>query len=114
MPEMRRVDALTLRQWQRDGKDMVLLDVLPEAVFRRGHLPGAINIVSDDVIERSAAELPDKHRLIVVYCASARCKRAMRAAKRLEDLGYRNLVHFAGGKEEWNAEGLAMQGEEGA
>lgn len=33
------------------GEALVVIDTLPEPIFRKGRLPGAINIPSDDIIQ---------------------------------------------------------------
>jgi len=69
------IDTETLRQWQHEGRDFVLIDTLPPGSFAGGHLPGAINIVSDHIRTQASKRLPDMNATIVVYCASAQCKR---------------------------------------
>ena len=98
---MKAINADTLRDWQRQGREFILVDTLPTRTFAEGHLPGAINLVSDNVLDEAPAALPDKDATIVVYCASDRCKRAGRAAERLVSVGYTDIHHFVGGKEAW-------------
>ena len=105
----KHIDAETLRSWQTDGRDFVLVDTLPPAAFAKGHLPGALHIMSDDILRLAMTMLPDRQQMIVVYCASINCKRAGLAAARLERLGYANVTHFAGGKREWLAAGLPLE-----
>jgi rhodanese-related sulfurtransferase len=87
---------------------LIVVDTLPDTAFAKGHLPGAINIRSDDIIDAAPERLPDKDTEIVVYCASPRCQRAGKAAARLERLGYTRVRHFEGGKEDWRAAGLPL------
>ena len=49
------------------GDDFVLLEVLPEDAYRRGHLPGAILFQDMSGIPEI---LPDKGAEIVAYCSS--------------------------------------------
>ena len=104
-----RLDAETLQGWLSDGREITLVDTLPPAAFEKSHLPGAIHIMSDDILELALSLLPDKQRVIVVYCASENCKRAGLAAERLETLGYTNIHHFTGGKRAWTEAGYALQ-----
>jgi rhodanese-related sulfurtransferase len=46
----------------------VVLDVLTREAYAKAHIPSAINIPLADLRERAPAELPDRHREIVVYC----------------------------------------------
>ncbi len=90
------------------GDDFVLIDTLPETAFHKGHLPGAINIRSDDILAEAPRRIPDKDADIVVYCASETCKRAGLSAERLLSLGYTRVLHYVGGKKDWVAAGLPL------
>ncbi len=99
------IDADTVRAWQVAGVDFTLVDTLPPSAFQKGHLPGAIHIMSDNILGQAAQVLPDKAAPVVVYCASERCRRAGLSAARLESLGYTDVYHFAGGKRAWQEAG---------
>ena len=49
------------------GDDFVLLEVLGEASYRRGHLPGAIRLQDTT---RALELFPDKDTFVVAYCSS--------------------------------------------
>lgn len=102
---MNTIDTQTLRDWQLQGRKFFLVDTLPAQSFAKGHLPGAINIVSDDILQRAPDVLPDRNAPVVVYCASAACKRAGLSAERLASLGYTQIHHFVGGKKPGSARG---------
>ena len=106
---MKTIDAKTLHAWQIDQRDFVLVDTLPTAAYNKGHLPGAVHIVSDNILNLSPSRLPDRQQVIVVYCASIDCKRAGLSAERLESLGYGRVYHFIGGKREWIAAGFPLE-----
>ncbi|TFH87471.1 rhodanese-like domain-containing protein [Billgrantia azerbaijanica] len=106
---MTTINTATLRNWQTRGQTFLLVDTLPADSFAKGHLPGAINIVSDDILEEGPRRLPDKQATIVVYCASKDCKRAGKAAERLARLGYTEVYHYVGGKRAWQADGLPLE-----
>lgn len=95
---MNHIDTKTLRAWQQDGRDFILIDTLPASVFKADHLPGAVNLVSDDIMKQASERLPDPHAVIVVYCASTACQSAGLSAERLERLGYTQVYHYAGEK----------------
>ena len=64
-------------------------------------------------MRRAPQVVPDKHAPIVVYCASAACKRAGLSAERLERLGYTQVHHCVSGKKGWLAAGLPLDQEAG-
>ena len=82
------------------GEAFILVDTLPEAAYRKHHLPGAINIPSDDIVTVAPDRIPDRGAEIVVYCANGPCKRSLPAAERRETPGYRRVSDYHGGKAE--------------
>lgn len=107
--ELQQIDLKTLRNWQIDRRDFVLVDTLPATAYNKGHLPGALHIMSDDILDHASVLLPDRQMEVVVYCASAKCKRAGLSAGRLETLGYTRVFHFVGGKRDWIAAGFPLE-----
>lgn len=74
--------------------DYVILDVRTQEEYDQGHIPGAINIANEFIGTDEIPELPNKNRLIMVYCRSG--NRSKQAAQKLVDLGYTNIVEFGG------------------
>ncbi len=94
----------------RSDESLVVVDALSPLSYAGAHLPGAINIPShtpDTTIER---RIPDRDTSVVVYCANPSCESSVEVAERLIELGYRNVRHFAGGKEDWRDAGLPLEG----
>lgn len=59
-----------LKQKMDCKDDFFLVETLPEAAYNHAHLPGAINLLPDQVIVLAPHLLPDKNADIVVYCGS--------------------------------------------
>lgn len=74
-----------------------LLDVRTVEEFRRGHLPGAINIPVQE-LDRRLAEVGPAARDVVVYCRSG--SRSSRAAQLLREHGF-TKVHNLGPMTAW-------------
>ena len=72
----------------------VILDTRTQEEFAEGHIPGAILIPYDEVMEKAEGILTDKDQLILVYCRSGR--RSKLAAADLVALGYTNIKEFGG------------------
>ena len=72
----------------------VILDTRTQEEFEEGHIPGAILIPYDEVMEKAEGILTDKEQLILVYCRSGR--RSKLAAADLVTLGYTNIQEFGG------------------
>ena len=80
---------------------VTVVDALPASYFEQVHLPGAVNLVEDEVTERAAALLPDKDAAIVTYCSNAACGNSQAVANRLERLGYTNVRKYRDGIQDW-------------
>lgn len=105
---MNTIALADLRQ-RLDTHSVVLFEVLPEASFAAGHLPGAFAMPLERIREVATEVAPDKTRAIVLYCASDTCLNSHVAAEKLERLGYRSVAVYAGGKAEWAAAGLPLE-----
>ena len=106
---MRTIDAATLHARLERGERPHLLDARRPEDYAQGHLPGAVSLISDDVLERAPSVFPDRGAEIITYCGMLSCRRSTRAAERLESLGYTDVVEFPGGVEEWVAAGYELE-----
>jgi rhodanese-related sulfurtransferase len=104
------VTAEELRRRLEDGDSFVLVDALAPMVYAHSHLPGAINLPAASVDpHRVARRIPDRSTEIVVYCSSEECEDSHVTAAKLVQLGYTNVKHYAGGKDEWRDLGLPLE-----
>lgn len=86
------------------------MDALAPMVYAHSHLPGAINVPPSAVDPtRLAKRVADLGTEIVVYCSNPDCDDSVVTARRLEALGYTNVHHYAGGKDEWRERGLPLE-----
>ncbi len=93
----------------------VILDVREAHEYKKGHVPGAVNVprgVLEFRIDELEAfeDLTDEGRFdkpILVYCRSG--KRAALATARLQEMGYSNVKSIEGGYKAWQAEGLPVE-----
>jgi rhodanese-related sulfurtransferase len=104
------IDCETLRKMIAARDAFVLVDALPAIAYAGAHLPGATNIPPARVDELAARRIPDQSSEVVVYCANPDCESSVEVAQRLIELGYRNVRHFAGGKQAWREAGLPLEG----
>ncbi|MCA1718462.1 MAG: rhodanese-like domain-containing protein [Actinobacteria bacterium] len=91
------------------GEEFVLVDALSAKHYQSSHLPGAINLPYEFVDEAESL-LPDKDAEIVVYCMNVDCEASAEETRELEGMGYRNVRHYAGGKQDWIRAGLPLEG----
>ena len=72
----------------------IIIDVRRQDEYDAGHIPGAVLIPNESIIDKQPAELPDLDQIILVYCRSGR--RSKEAAQKLADMGYTNVYEFGG------------------
>ena len=93
-----------------NGDAFVLVDALAPMVYAHSHLPKAINLPPSDIdAARVARRIPDLNTEIVVYCSGPDCDDSVATAGRLRELGYTNVRHYTGGKNEWRDAGLPLE-----
>lgn len=83
------------------------METLTPEQFQEGHLPGAINIPTDQIEEQAPGQL-HKGDPIVVYCASSDCSASPKAARKLVDMGYTHVTDFEAGKAGWREAGFEL------
>ena len=76
------------------GEEHIILDTREQDEFDDGHIPGAILIPYTEIENKAIEQMPDKDKLILVYCRSGR--RSKIAAESLAKLGYNNVKEFGG------------------
>lgn len=97
-------EAITMME---EETDYIILDVRTPEEFADKHIPGAINIPNETIGTEEIPELPDKDRLIMVYCRSG--NRSKQASEKLATLGYTNIVEF-GGINDWPGKTVSGNG----
>lgn len=98
-----------LRHKLESGEQFVLVDALPPMSFAHSHLPGAINLPPERVDTAAPKRIANQDAEIVVYCSNPECESSTDTADRLRALGYPNVSHYAGGKDEWREAGLPLE-----
>ena len=92
-----------------DDGDVTVVEALPRSYWEDGHLPTAINVAHDADEATILAALPDPGRALIVYCANAACPNSGILARRLDQLGYAEVVAYEGGKQDWVEAGMALE-----
>jgi rhodanese-related sulfurtransferase len=88
---------------------VTVVDALPAPYYDQMHLPGAINLVAEDVDAFAPALHPDRLAPIVTYCSGATCPNSQLVATRLERLGYTNVRKYHDGIQDWVEAGLPTE-----
>jgi len=95
-------------EMMENKEPFTLVEVLSEESYGKGHIPQAINIPADQIEEKAPNTLPDKNALIVVYCSSFTCTASTGTARKLQSMGYTNVLDYKGGKKDWQTADLPL------
>lgn len=104
---MSECTVLGLREQLENG-ELHLVDVREQMEFAGGRIAGASSIPLGELEERHA-EL-DHTKPIYVMCRTGR--RSAEAQRRLQALGFTNVINVAGGIEAWKQEKLPVERDE--
>ena len=89
-----QITAENAKKIMDSGEEHVVLDTREQDEFDEGHIPGAILIPYTEIENKAEEMIPDKDKLILVYCRSGR--RSKIASESLVKLGYINIKEFGG------------------
>jgi rhodanese-related sulfurtransferase len=86
-------------------QEVTIIDVNSHESWTKTRVPGALNL--DPAYGDS--ELPaDKNATIIFYCSNSMCRKAPNAARRAEQMGYRNVQVMKAGIKGWVATDLPV------
>jgi rhodanese-related sulfurtransferase len=89
-----------------ERRDLVLIDVRPDAEYAAGHIPGAISTPPDQ-LDHALDELPTKGD-VVAYCRGPYCVYADDAVRELRARG-RRALRLEDGLPEWRRNGGTVE-----
>jgi molybdopterin/thiamine biosynthesis adenylyltransferase/rhodanese-related sulfurtransferase len=85
-----------------DTPGLVVLDVREPDEYEQGALPRAMHIPRGHLERNIENRIPDHDTPVLIYCASG--VRSVFAADTMQQLGYTDVVHLAGGFGKWKNE----------
>ena len=106
-PSWVQIDQETAKRMMEADDGHVIVDVRRQDEYDAGHIPGAVLIPNESIVDERPAELPDLEQVILIYCRSG--NRSKQAAQKLADLGYLNIYEF-GGITTWTGEIVRPEG----
>lgn len=110
---MNRITREELKDILDNGRNITLVEALPEMYWRKSHIPGALQIDYTEIQDKAGKLLPDKDARIVVYCANTECQNSTKAARSLESLGYKEVYEYVEGKQDWADAGFPLESHNG-
>ena len=106
-PSWVQIDQETATRMMEADDGHVIVDVRRQDEYDAGHIPGAILIPNESIVDERPSELPDLEQVILIYCRSG--NRSKQAAQKLADMGYLNIYEF-GGITTWTGEIVRPEG----
>ena len=99
----------------RPPRGLILFDLREPRDFAIGHLPGALSLpflhFPEDFGKAVAAGWPGADRAtmpLVLYCYGIDCVRSRKAGAEAASLGFRDVLWFRGGVQEWRQAGYPL------
>lgn len=99
---MKQIHAEDLKEMMDDKADFVLIDARGHDAYDKEHITGAVSIPSDHLGERITKDY-DKETIFITYCSNLKCDASTVAATKLERYGYKKVLQYKAGIEDWRA-----------
>jgi len=108
---MQTINVEELKKIQKEEKNVKIINVLPRQAFEKEHIPNTMNLPVDDenFVKNVENIVPDKNQKVVVYCSSKQCPSSGKAAEKLEQAGFKNVLDFERGTEGWKKTGETVE-----
>ncbi len=102
------INTEELQRFIDQKEKMVLIDARTPAEYQEAHITGAVNI-PEKGFEQASQQLPaDKTTLLVIYCNGVKCGKSKRVAKKVQQLGYTEILVFSEGIPVWEERNLPL------
>lgn len=102
---MNEITTVELKAMMDKKEEFTFLDCRRKESFDREHLPGAINLRWNEIMDRAKDMLPPKSARVITYCSDFTCDASILCYKNLKKLGFTKLLEYSGGLEDWKAHG---------
>lgn len=103
--------SLEMLRQMLETRSAIVVDARRSALFRKGHVPGAINLPAvrpdDDTVRGILAY--GQHVPVVVYCESDNCDDSKTVAALLSQKGMTSVRTFPGGWQQWQDHDLPTE-----
>ena len=107
MPEKDLISSEELKEKLDRGDDFKLVMSLGEWEYKAKHLPGSLRV---STVEEALETLHPQDE-IVLYDSGPPCIASRMACRMLKERGYERVRRYAGGLQEWDSVGYALEGE---
>lgn len=91
------------------GDKFKLLDVRDTPDYKREHIVGALHVLIAKMDKKNLKKLLSEDDLIITYSKDVDCPASGIAAVKLQNLGYKNVLRYRGGWQEWKNSNLPTE-----
>ena len=98
-PDIMTIDVHTLKKLREANPALLLLDVRESQEWKQIHIPDAIHIPKDQIIDRISSVTNDKTVPVYIHCRSG--VRSLYAAQCLQEMGFEKIYSVEGGIMDW-------------
>jgi len=103
------IDTLALQTLITSGVPLTILDARTGKYDDGRRIPGAKGLGAQSTSEEVEAVVKSKDALIVAYCSNLKCPASRMLAKRLKELGYKNVLEYPKGIAGWTEAGNGVE-----
>lgn len=108
--EISTINVHELKKRYDESPDLCLIDVREHDEWNEMHIPGALHIPKDELINKIEVKAPDRSRPIYLHCRGG--VRSLYAAHSLLEMGYQTVYSVDGGIIEWATAGYPINEQE--
>lgn len=98
--QLGEIKQVTPIEFKEQSKNQTIVDIRTPQEFAQGHIEGAININYFDKSFLEQVSKFDKNKSIYIYCRSG--NRTSSASKKMQDLGFEEIIDLQGGIMNWS------------
>ncbi|AIS33157.1 MAG: rhodanese-like domain-containing protein [Methanobacterium formicicum] len=110
MGEFITITPESARELIEKEPEITILDIRPNADFKREHIPGAVNLDYDGHQFQSKVEKLDKNQPYIIYCKSG--VRGGYFMEKMRESGFVGAYNILGGFVAWKISKLPLTSEE--
>ena len=96
-----------LKKRRDSNPKLCLIDVREDHEWQEQHIPGALHIPKDKLVESIGVEVPEHDCPIYLHCRGG--TRSLHAANHLVAMGYHHVYSVDGGISEWERSGYPVE-----
>lgn len=102
--------SLSVAKTRLNDSSTVYIDARPQAVYDRGHIPGALQLAPVE-FQIAFPTMKDqlKNKKLIVYCSGPRCPKAERIQRSLQGEGLKDVLVLRVGYKAWLEAGLPVE-----